>query len=93
MIIDAGALGDSGLLSDAMGLATDLIIVVRLHADTVPNALAVCSAAAAIEVPLIAACTLMPWRPFGSGRLWARHWISANAERSARHAAGGDPRQ
>ena len=61
LIIDVGAIGESKLTAEAIGVATDLIMVARFGADTVGQALAVRSATASSEAPLMAVFTYRPW--------------------------------
>lgn len=62
VIVDAGAVGDSGLFGEAVRQATDLIVVVRLGVDTVQHLHIVRSATAASEVPLAAVMTYLAAR-------------------------------
>lgn len=57
LVIDAGAIGDSWLMEEAVRQATDLIVVVRLGADTVQQVFTVRSATTASEAPLAALMT------------------------------------
>jgi hypothetical protein len=63
-VIDAGTVGESWLLEDAVRQATDLIVVARLGVDTSHHLFTVRSASAASEAPLAAVMTYRPWRPF-----------------------------
>jgi hypothetical protein len=67
LVIDAGALGDSRLTPEAIGLATDIVIVARLDVDTLAHTLAVCSAISSSEAPKLAAFTYSSWWGFSSG--------------------------
>lgn len=64
LIIDAGAIGDSWLLEEAVRQATDLIVVVRLGFDTAQQLFTVRSATAASDIRLAAVMTYQPWRGF-----------------------------
>ena len=64
IIIDAGTVGESWLLEDAVRQATDLIVVARLGVDTRQHLFTVRSATAASDAPLAAVTTYRPWRPF-----------------------------
>ena len=57
LVVDAGAIGDSWLMEEAVRQATDLIVVARLGADTVQQVFTVRSATTASEVPLAAVMT------------------------------------
>lgn len=61
LIVDASGLGESGLTTEAISAATDLILVARLNVDTVPQSLAVRSATASSPVPLLAVVTYRRW--------------------------------
>ena len=61
LIIDAGALGGSRLQSQAVGSATDLIMVSRVGVDTVMQAQAIRSVTAATDTPLLAVFTHRDW--------------------------------
>ncbi len=54
LIVDAGAIGDSWLIGEAVQQATDLIVVARLGTDTVEQVFAVRSATTASAAPLFA---------------------------------------
>jgi len=60
LVIDAGALGESWLLSEAVRRATDLIVVARLDVDTVQQVFLVRSATAASSSRLAAIVTFHP---------------------------------
>lgn len=60
LIVDAGALGESWLLSEAVRRATDLIVVARLDVDTVQQVFLVRSATAASSSRLAAVVTFHP---------------------------------
>ncbi|MCV7421467.1 hypothetical protein H7K45_13020 [Mycobacterium yunnanensis] len=60
VVVDAGALGDSWLLSEAVRHATDLIVVARLDVDTVQQLYLVRSATSASSRGLAAIVTYRP---------------------------------
>lgn len=64
LIVDAGAIGDSWLIEQAIRQATDLIVVARLGVDTEQQVFTVRSATTASEVPLAAVLTYLPLRGF-----------------------------
>jgi hypothetical protein len=56
-VVLGGAVGDSTLSPDVIGSATDIVLVARLDADTVPAALALRSATASSSAPVVAVFT------------------------------------
>ncbi|WP_123025945.1 hypothetical protein [Mycolicibacterium stellerae] len=56
-VVAGGAVGDSVLTPDVIGTATDIVLVARLEADTVAEALALCSAATSRTAPVVAVFT------------------------------------
>lgn len=56
-VISAGAVGDSTLTPELLGIATDIVLVVRLDGDTLAQALALRSAVASSAAPVVAAFT------------------------------------
>lgn len=64
LIIDAGAIGDSWLIEEAIRQATDLILVARFGVDTLAQIITVRSATAASGASLAAVMTYRRWRGF-----------------------------
>ncbi|MCV7171927.1 hypothetical protein H7I41_18590 [Mycobacterium manitobense] len=88
MIVDAGAIGDSALTAEAIGAATDLIVVGRLNVDTVPQILAVRSATASSSLPLLAVFTYRQWwSPTRSHNSTMAYW-PAQAKTPVSHKSG-----
>ncbi|MFC7673084.1 hypothetical protein ACFQWH_08375 [Mycolicibacterium sp. GCM10028919] len=56
-VVLGGAVGDSTLSPDVIGSASDIVLVARLDADTVPSALALRSATASSSAPVVAVFT------------------------------------
>ena len=63
LIIDAGVVGSSPLIPDAVGRATTIVVVARLEADTIAQVLTVCAATESSNAPQLAAVTYQPWWP------------------------------
>lgn len=87
LVIDAGAIGDSWLIEEAIRQATDLIVVARLGVDTAQQVFMVRSATAASEVPLAAVVTFRPWRGFSR----SDGAVARDADGAARTDGGGSP--
>ena len=56
-VVHGGAVGDSRLTPDTIAVATDIVLVARLEADTVARALALRSVTAASAAPVVAVFT------------------------------------
>jgi hypothetical protein len=56
-VVAGGAVGDSTLTPDVIGAATGIVLVARIEADTVAQALALRSAAASSPAPVVAVFT------------------------------------
>jgi hypothetical protein len=86
VIIDAGALGDSWRIAEAVRRATDLIVVTRLGADTAEQVLTVRSATTASDAPLAAVMTYRRWRGFSRSEGDA---VARDVEVADRSGSGG----
>jgi hypothetical protein len=64
LVVDAGAIGDSWLIEEAIRQATDLILVARFGVDTLQQIITVRSATTASGAPLAAVMTYRRWRGF-----------------------------
>jgi hypothetical protein len=64
LIVDAGTIGDSWLIEEAIRQATDLILVVRFGVDTLQQIITVRSATTASGASLAAVMTYRRWRGF-----------------------------
>jgi hypothetical protein len=56
-VVDGGTFGDSTITPDVIGAATDIVLVVRVEADTMARVLALLSATAASAAPVVAVFT------------------------------------
>jgi hypothetical protein len=83
LIIDAGVVGSSPLIPDAVGRATTIVVVTRLEVDTMTQIKTICAATESSNAPLLAAVTYQPWWP---------SWFAKRAKPSGRRRAGrADP--
>jgi hypothetical protein len=67
-VVDGGSVGDPTLTPDAIGAATDIVLVLRIEADTVTQALALRTATASSAAPGVAVFTHRRWRGLSFGR-------------------------
>ncbi|WP_237569948.1 hypothetical protein [Mycolicibacterium lacusdiani] len=88
-VVLGGAVGDSTLSPDVIGSATDIVLVARLDADTVPAALALRSATASSSAPAVAVFTYHRSQRQGLGR--RRPSTEAVDSQLVSDGAGGRP--
>ncbi|MET4433080.1 hypothetical protein ABIA65_006410 [Mycolicibacterium sp. 624] len=67
-VVDGGSVGDPTLTPDAIGAATDIVLALRIEADTVTQALALRAATASSAAPVVAVFTHRRWRGLSFGR-------------------------
>jgi hypothetical protein len=79
LIIDAGIVGSSPLIPNAVGLATTIVLVARLESDTMAEFMTVCAATESSGAQRMAAVTYQPWWP---------SWFAKRAKPAGRRRAG-----
>ncbi len=88
LIVDAGGLGKGKLTPEALRLATDIVVVARVDADTGMPAVAACSAAAAAEAPVMAAFTHRTWKLTQWAKRQRQPESDSGSDTGGRHSGG-----